>query len=114
VYNARFLPDGPLETWRAFDELQRRTTSAKSAHRLWKAFGSLDAAEAARNLDAPTLILHTRGDLVWSFAEAKELHALIDRSRLVPLDSRNHILQAGESAFATFLSEVRRFLATGR
>ena len=25
VYNSRFLHDGPLEQWRAFDELQKRT-----------------------------------------------------------------------------------------
>lgn len=111
MYDARFLPDGPLELWRAFDELQRRTTSARNAHRLWKAFGSLDVAEAARTLDVPTLILHARDDLVWSFAEAEELHALIGGSRLVGLESRNHILQAGEPAFAAFRQEVRRFLS---
>jgi pimeloyl-ACP methyl ester carboxylesterase len=111
VYDARFLPDGPLELWRAFDELQRRTTSARNAHRLWRAFGSLDAAEAARTLEVPTLLLHSRHDLVWSYAEAEELHSLITGSRLVPLDSRNHILQAGEPAFAAFIDEVRRFLA---
>ena len=113
VYDARFLPDGPLETWRAFDELQRRTASPENAYRLWRAFGSLDAGEAARSLDVPTLILHSREDKVWSFAEAEELHSLIAGSRLVGLDSRNHILQAGEPAFATLLAEVRRFLAAG-
>jgi DNA-binding SARP family transcriptional activator/pimeloyl-ACP methyl ester carboxylesterase len=111
VYDARFLPDGPLETWRAFDELQRRTTSAQNAYRLWRAFGSLDAAEAARGLDVPTLILHSRDDLEWSYTDAEELHAMIAGSRLVGLDSRNHILQAGEPAFAAFLDELRRFLA---
>ena len=33
-------------------------------------------------------------------------------SRLVALDSRNHILQAGEPAFGDFIREVRRFLST--
>jgi DNA-binding SARP family transcriptional activator/pimeloyl-ACP methyl ester carboxylesterase len=112
VYDARFLPDGPLETWRAFDELQRRTTSAANARRLWRAFGSLDAAEAARELEVPTLILHSRDDRVWSFAEAEDLHSLVSGSRLVALESRNHILQAGEPAFPAFLDEVRGFLST--
>ncbi len=111
VYDARFLPDGPLSTWRAFDELQRQTTSAQNAYRLWRAFGSLDAADAARTVDVPTLILHSRDDLVWSFAEAEELHSLVAGSQLVPLASRNHILQADEPAFAAFVSEVRSFLA---
>ncbi len=111
VYDARFMPDGPLEMWRAFDELQRRSASARNAHRLWRAFGSLDCAEAARSLTVPTLILHSDRDEVWSFAEAEDLHALIRGSRLVRLGSRNHILQAHEPAFAVFTDEVGRFLA---
>jgi len=69
VYDARFLPDGPLETWRAFDELQRRSTSAENAYRLWRAFGGLDATGAARGLDVPTLILHSRG--IWCGRSAR-------------------------------------------
>ena len=111
VYDARFLPDGPLETWRAFDELQRRSTSAANAHRLWRAFGHLDCSEAARRLQVPTLILHCSDDRVWSFDEAEELHALVPSSRLVALDSSNHILQADEPAFGAFLGEVEAFLA---
>jgi pimeloyl-ACP methyl ester carboxylesterase/DNA-binding SARP family transcriptional activator len=110
VYDAKFLPDGPLELWRAFDQLQRRSSSPENAFRLWGAFGRLDASEAARSLDVPTLIVHPRGDLVWSFDDAEELHAAIPGSRLVGLDTRNHILRADEPAFAQFLHEVRAFL----
>jgi pimeloyl-ACP methyl ester carboxylesterase len=112
VYDARFLPDGPLVMWRAFDELQRRSTSAENAYRLWGAFGHLDASEAARSLDLPTLILHSRGDQAFSFTEAEDLHALMPGSRLVALDSSNHILQEDEPAFAIFVNEVRAFLRT--
>jgi pimeloyl-ACP methyl ester carboxylesterase len=114
VYDARFLPDGPIEAWRAFDELQRRSTSARNAARLWRAFGHLDASEAARTVTVPTLILHTEGDRVWPFAEAEELHELIPHSRLVRLPGRNHILQAGEPAFDQFFTHVRDFLADDR
>jgi DNA-binding SARP family transcriptional activator/pimeloyl-ACP methyl ester carboxylesterase len=110
VYDAKFLPDGPLHMWRAFDELQRRSTSAENAYQLWHAFGHLDAGEAARGLDLPTLILHSRRDQAFSFTEAEDLHALMPGSRLVALDSSNHILQADEPAFATFMTEVRTFL----
>jgi pimeloyl-ACP methyl ester carboxylesterase len=112
VYDARFLPDGPLESWRAFDELQRRSASARNAYRLWRAFGDLDCAEAARTLDVPTLILHSSDDRVWSFAEAEELHSMVAGSRLVRLDSQNHILQGTEPAFGVFLDEVHAFLAS--
>ncbi|MET0740080.1 MAG: alpha/beta fold hydrolase [Candidatus Nanopelagicales bacterium] len=112
VYDAKFLPDGPLETWRAFDELQRRSTSPENAYRLWRAFGHLDATESARVVETPTLLLHSTDDQVWPFPEAEELHRLMPHSRLVPLDSRNHILQANEPAFAVFLNEVRAFISS--
>jgi DNA-binding SARP family transcriptional activator/pimeloyl-ACP methyl ester carboxylesterase len=110
VYDARFIPDGPLETWRAFDELQRRSTSPKNAHRMWKAFGALDCAEAARQLDVPTLIVHATDDLVWPFEEAEDLHAMVPGSTLLALPGNNHILQAGEPAFATFIGAVEEFV----
>jgi len=47
---------------------------------------------------------------VWPFGEAEDLHALMPGSRLVALDSANHILQANEPAFATFVDEIRGFL----
>ncbi len=112
VYDARFLPDGPIESWRAFDELQRRSTSPRNAHRLWRAFGSLDCSEDARRLDVPTLILHGIDDRVWAFREAEELHTMVPGSRLVRLPSNNHILQANEPAFATFIDEVERFVSS--
>jgi pimeloyl-ACP methyl ester carboxylesterase len=110
VYDAKFLPDGPLETWRALDELQRRSTSPRNAFRLWRAFGTLDCSDAARQLDVPTLILHSTEDQVWSIAEAEELHTIVAGSRLVRLDSRNHILQGDEPAFAQFIREIEQFL----
>jgi DNA-binding SARP family transcriptional activator/pimeloyl-ACP methyl ester carboxylesterase len=112
VYDARFLPDGPLELWRAFDELQRRSTSPRNAYRMWRAFGSLDCADAAARLDVPTLILHPLDDRIWSFAEAEDLHRMVAHSKLVPLPSRNHILQPDEPAFGLLLDEVEVFLAT--
>lgn len=111
VYDARFLPDGPIETWRAFDELQRRSTSPRNAYRLWRAFGALDCGEAARAVTAPTLILHADDDRVWPFDEAVELHTMVPGSTLVALPSRNHILQAEEPAFAQLVGHVTSFLS---
>jgi pimeloyl-ACP methyl ester carboxylesterase len=113
VYDARFLPDGPLEIWRAFDELQRMSTSPENAYRLWRAFGALDASADAVRLSVPTLILHSKDDQVWRFREAEELHSLVPGSRLVELDSKNHILRTDEPAFERLMHEVSQFLATG-
>ena len=47
----------------------------------------------AKNVKTPTLILHSVDDQVWPYENAEELHGLIRGSKLVPLRSRNHILQ---------------------
>ena len=111
MIDARFLPDGPVELWRAFDELQRRSTSARNALRLWYAFGALDIAASARTLDVPCLILHSAQDQVWPLSEAEDLHALIPGSTLVTLSSNNHILRGDEPAFGALLDAVESFLA---
>jgi pimeloyl-ACP methyl ester carboxylesterase len=112
VYDARFLPDGPLEVWREFDKLQRKSTSPENAYRLWRAFGALDASADAVKVSVPTLILHSRDDQVWRFREAEELHSLVPGSALVGLDSKNHILRTDEPAFERLMHEVNQFLAT--
>ena len=58
------------------------------------------------------LILHSDDDRVWAVAEAEELQAMVPGSRLVRLPSSNHILQAEEPTFATFIDEVDRFLSS--
>jgi DNA-binding SARP family transcriptional activator/pimeloyl-ACP methyl ester carboxylesterase len=112
IFNERFLPDGPIELWRAFDELQRRSSSTENAVRLWKAFAHLDISDDASRLDVPTLVLHARDDAVWGLREAEELVELVPGARLVVLESKNHILQGGEPAFAAFVDEVERFVAS--
>jgi DNA-binding SARP family transcriptional activator/pimeloyl-ACP methyl ester carboxylesterase len=111
LYNGMFMPDAPIEQWQAFDELQKKTASAENAVRLWDSFLRADVVTEATSLQVPTLILHSRHELLRPFADAERLAHLISGSRLVPLDSNNHILQAQEAAFETFLDEVDRFLA---
>ena len=59
----------------------------------------------------PTLILHSRGDLRVPGAGPRA-GRLIPDSRLVMLNSRNHILTEHEPAWAVFLAEIDGFLAS--
>jgi pimeloyl-ACP methyl ester carboxylesterase len=110
VYNARFMPEGPLDQWRAFDALQQKTASPANAVKLWQSFLLYDVTKEARSLDVPTLILHARDERLRPFADAEQLAELIPGCRLMALDSVNHILQADEPAFGRFLDEIDRFL----
>ncbi len=111
VFSHQFLPDGTPEQWRAFSDLQRRTTSPDNAVRFLEAFGRIDVTAAAEQVDCPTLILHSRWDRRVPFSSARELAVLIPNSRLVPLESQNHILTSTEAAWGVFLDEIDQFLA---
>ena len=71
----------------------------------------MDVTAAASALDVPTLILHGREDKRIPFEQGVQLASRIRGSRLVPLDTSNHLLRPDEPAWAHFLREVDAFLA---
>ena len=105
------MPDADPQLWNDFAELMRRTTSAENALRLFDACLDMDVTRAAAALDLPTLILHGRDDMRIPFEQGVALAALIKGSRLVPLDTRNHLLRPDEPAWEQLLTEVDAFLA---
>ncbi len=113
VFAAQFVPDGTRELWDAFNALQRTTTSSDNVVRFLDEFAHIDVSDLAPQVRCPTLVVHARGDLRVPESQARELAALIPDSRLVLLNSRNHILTADEPAWAVFLSEVESFLGAG-
>lgn len=111
VFASQFLPDATRETWDAFNELQRATTSTENVVRFLDTFAHIDVSELAPLVTCPTLVLHSRGDLRVPESQARELAALIPDSRLLFLDSANHILTKDEPAWQTMFEEIDRFLA---
>lgn len=111
VFTQQFMPDGTREEWAAFDELQKRTCSPENAVRFLDVFSRIDVTEAARRVECPTLIMHSRDEVRVPFENAIELASLIPGSRLVPLESTNHILTGRDRAWPRFLSIVDGFLA---
>src|SRR5262245_54088890 len=112
IFVARFLPEGTQEQWRSFDELQVRSTSANNAWRFLDTFANLDVRDLAPKVTVPTLILCARREPENVFEQSRLLAALIPGSRLVPLDSSNHLLPEHDPAWRHFLSEIDGFLPT--
>lgn len=106
-----FMPDGGEAHVRDLGELQRRSASPESAALLWEAFHALDVRELAREVRAPTLVAHVRGDAVVPFEEGRRLAHLVPGAHFLPLESRNHILREDEPAWPQLLRELRTFLA---
>ncbi|WP_432838427.1 alpha/beta fold hydrolase [Dactylosporangium sp. CA-092794] len=111
VFASQFLPDGTPQEWEDFIAFQRQTTSSANGVRFLEEFARIDVSAVAHRVSCPTLILHSRDDARVPAAQASELAALIPDSRLVMLDSRNHLLTAAEPAWPEFLSHIDAFLA---
>jgi pimeloyl-ACP methyl ester carboxylesterase len=111
IFTSMFIPGASPEQMAWFNELQRSTVSPENAGRLHDSFGEMDVSALLPQVAAPTLVLHSRRDDAVPFDAGRELAAGIPGAKLVVLDSANHILLEQEPAFATFLEEVRAFVA---
>jgi pimeloyl-ACP methyl ester carboxylesterase/DNA-binding CsgD family transcriptional regulator len=114
VFTTKFIPDATEEQLRWFDDLQRMSTSPQNAVASRIGRQQVDIAADIPRITAPTLILQAKGDRSTTFDNAVQVSGQIAGARLVPLDSRNHILLAGEPAWATFLDEVTAFIEPER
>jgi pimeloyl-ACP methyl ester carboxylesterase/DNA-binding winged helix-turn-helix (wHTH) protein len=108
---SNFLPEGTQEEWRVFDELQRRTTSPENAWRFVNEFADIDVTDLAPRVTVPTLVIGGRHDRVGPFGQSRLMAGLIPGSRLVPLDTPNHLLPERDPAWPKFLAELDAFLA---
>lgn len=111
VFTNIFIPGATEEQMGWFDELQRMSTSTDNAVASRLARQEVNIVDALPGIEAPTLVLHARGDRSTPFDDAVLSAGLIPNARLVPLEAANHILLADEPAWPVFVREVRRFMA---
>jgi pimeloyl-ACP methyl ester carboxylesterase len=104
-----FVPDATLEEMVWFNDLQRLSASAENAAGLLRAVGDFNVLDLLPNIAVPTLVLHCRDDAAVPFEQGRLIASRIPRARFVALESRNHILLPRDPAWASFVSEVRRF-----
>ena len=109
---SNFLPEGTQEEWRVFDELQRRTTSPENAWRFVNEFADIDVTDLAPRVTVPTLVIGGRRDRVGPFEQSRQMAGLIPGSRLVPLDTPNHLLPERDPAWQQFLAELDAFVTS--
>lgn len=114
VFTNVFIPDATEMQMRWMDDLQRMSTSTENVLAARTQRQSTDVSHLLSEITAPTLILHARDDRAVSFDFARALATAIPDARLVPLESRNHILLAGEPAWDVFMDEVTAFMAPDR
>ncbi|MEX0282998.1 MAG: alpha/beta fold hydrolase [Paracoccaceae bacterium] len=106
-----FVPDASREVADSWDELQRMSTNAENALRLWEMNNNIDAVDAAQHVDAPTLILHISGDRVVPVSEGRFTARMIPGASFVELPGNDHVALPGRPCFSMFFDEIRAFMA---
>lgn len=114
VFTSLIIPNATEEQHTWLDELQRVSTDAATARTSRRQRLSADASHLLGSLDVPTLVLHSRGDRMNDFSEARYLAAHIAGASLVCLESDNHIVLEDEPAWGVLRAELRRFLDGGQ
>lgn len=109
VFTDAFIPDSTPEQQRWFDDLQRVSCKPETAVRLLTEVGRINIQDLLSKVSVPTLVLHSRGDIVIPFDIGRDIAGRIPNSRFVPMEGRNHILLPGEPAWERFLSEMHSF-----
>ena len=111
VFSSLLMPGAPLEQIQMLADLERSSTSARTAARFWHAFHSFDVSAYLDRVQSPSLVMHARGDAMVPFEEGRRLASMLPGARLVTLESRNHILLEHDPAWRQFVDELRIFLA---
>jgi pimeloyl-ACP methyl ester carboxylesterase len=104
------MADATPEQHRMIDEAQLASCDADVATRFTLMISNLDVVDAARRVTTPTLVCHAKEDVI-PFEAARFMAAQIRASRLVPLETRNHIMTANEPAWSAFIEEVTNFVS---
>lgn len=105
------MPAASREQVKSLNELMRMTVTPEVAEQIYEVSSSLDVSDLLGQIKAPTLIAHSRNDLISPFEEGRFLAAGIPNAELVELDSPNHLLVPEELSMERYMSEVHRFLA---
>lgn len=113
VFAMQLFPDATMEELRALEKQMRISVSPENAVRMESEMHRIDVRQLALQIQAPTLIFHSREDEAVPFEEGRRLASLIPNAQFVPLESKNHLLTEHEPAWKKFQAALRSFLASG-
>jgi DNA-binding CsgD family transcriptional regulator len=113
VFTSRFVPEATSEQMEWFNELCRKTISPEVAAHLLELRSRIDVTGILHEVRAPTLVIHSRDDVIAPIAEGRILAAGIPGAEFVELDSATHILIEKEPAWRRFREVTLEFMGVG-
>jgi pimeloyl-ACP methyl ester carboxylesterase len=110
AFSAMLIPDSGPEDLAWLTKLQRVSATRDMAARFMDTFGNVNVEDVMPQCHAPTLVFHSQHEEMVPFQEGRRTAAMLPNARLVPLESRNHVLLEREPAWQVFRQEMWRFL----
>ena len=92
------------------DEIQRLSVSADMIIKNFEYLDQLDLQPIAAQTRHPTLILHSKDDVMVPFSEGRRLHRLIPHAEFVTLDGSNHSVLPNTPAFRQICDSMDAFM----
>ena len=111
IFSRAFMPLATKAENDAFDIFQRATTTPDNAIRSLDMFADIDVRHRLASIEAPTLVMHGRGDKRVPFLHGAQIAAGIADAEFLTLSTDNHLLIGREPAYAEFIAQVRDFVA---
>ncbi|MCC6192294.1 MAG: alpha/beta fold hydrolase [Anaerolineales bacterium] len=111
VFAMQLFPEATTEELRALETQMRLSLPPENAVRLEREMHLVDVVGLARQVTAPTLILHSRADAAVPFQEGRLLASLIRGAQFVALESKNHLVTGQEPAWVRLTEAMHRFLS---
>lgn len=110
AFTSLFMPDGTTEQIDSFTRMQRESASPENAVRLRKLVDRFMVRDILHQIKTPTLIVHSRGDVIHPIDQGRILASEIPNARFVMLDSNNHIPVPQDPAWTILLQAIDQFL----
>ncbi|MFC8502507.1 alpha/beta fold hydrolase [Pedococcus sp. NPDC057267] len=108
VLTELFAPEADAGTRLALAAYQRAASSTETAVALLQLAYAVDVRAALPRVQAPTLVLHRRGDRAAPVAQARLVAEMVPGAVLVELEGRSHLPAMGDPE--PVVAAVRRFL----
>lgn len=111
MFTTMFIPGASSELMDSFNEMMSVATEPGVAAKIFEVNSRIDVSDILHQVQAPTLIVHGRGDAVSPFEEGRRMAASIPGARLIELDTANHLPLHDEPVYPRIIAEINKFLA---
>ena len=91
MFTSLFIPESTKEQADWFNDLERKTTSPECAARYFEVVNNFDVRELLPRVQVPTLVMHSRDDLIVPVDVGRQMAAGIPGARFIALPGRNHL-----------------------